>query len=131
MHELLYTLSGRAIQHLRGERSQRDIARRAHVPAGTWCQWERGQRLPQAAQIPKILTGLECTHEALEAAVLACATRELEQRGVELVATSIRQLPAFHTLIESLTGGVQLRVRAFESLGTIAITLTAQQEVYE
>jgi len=69
---------------LRGDRSQRFVARKAGVPTGTYCQWELGKRLPREAQFPKILQGLGCTRDELAIEVWKIQAEQFLLQGLEL-----------------------------------------------
>ncbi len=75
---------GEALIRMRGERSQRFIARKAGVPNGTYCQWERGKRAPRDSQIPKILQGLGCTQDELVFAMWKVQAEQFRVQGSEL-----------------------------------------------
>lgn len=57
---------GRAIAHLRGDRTQAEIARSCGLTRGSWSLYESGRRKPKAANIAKMLRGLGCTQAELE-----------------------------------------------------------------
>ncbi len=83
---------GEAIKRLRGERSQRFVARRAKVPVPTWSQWENGRRQPRKEQLEKILRGLDCSLETLELEVWNVWTDRLRRRELEPVMAMDREL---------------------------------------
>jgi len=77
------SLLGEAIIRFRGERSQRFVARKAGVPTGTWCQWEKAKRHPRDSQIEKILKGLNCTHDDLTLEMWKIQAERIKLRGSE------------------------------------------------
>jgi len=52
------TIVGDVLVTLRGERTQRFVAKKAGIPTGTWCQWEKGKRLPRGSKHQDILNAL-------------------------------------------------------------------------
>ena len=78
------SLLGEALVRLRGHRSQRQVAKRAGVPTGTWCQWEKGKRQPRDSQIEKILIGLGCTFDDLTLTIWRIQTERFKLRGSEV-----------------------------------------------
>lgn len=78
------SLLGEALVRLRGHRSQRQVAKRAGVPTGTWCQWEKGKRQPRDSQIEKILIGLGCSFDDLTLTIWRIQTERFKLRGSEV-----------------------------------------------
>ena len=60
---------GRAIERLRGDRSQREVARRAQINRSSWSLYESGRRMPDPRSWPKIARGLDLTAQQLDLAV--------------------------------------------------------------
>ncbi|HEX2253707.1 MAG TPA: helix-turn-helix transcriptional regulator [Thermoanaerobaculia bacterium] len=60
---------GRAIERLRGDRSQREVARRGQINRSSWSLYESGRRMPDPKSWPKIAHGLELTPQQLDVAV--------------------------------------------------------------
>lgn len=79
------TIVGDVLVSLRGNRSQRFVAKKAGIPTGTWCQWEKGKRVPRGTQRDKILKALGCTQEELDVAVWKEMGHRLKTRGSEMV----------------------------------------------
>ncbi len=77
------SILGEAIRRLRGETSQRYTAKKAGVPTGTWCQWEKGKRHPRESQLDKILLGLSCTADDLTLEVWKIQAERFKLRGSE------------------------------------------------
>ncbi len=77
------SLLGEALVRLRGERSQRYVAKKARVPTGTWCQWEKGKRHPRDSQIDRILLGLNCTLDDLNLEIWKIQAERFKLRGSE------------------------------------------------
>lgn len=75
---------GEALISLRGNRSQRHVARSAGIPVGTLCQWERGKRSPRDNQIPKILNALDCSEDRLRLEVCRIQIKRLQIKGSAL-----------------------------------------------
>ena len=78
------TIIGEALRQLRARRSQRHVARRAGIPTGTWCQWEKGRRMPRDEQLPKILLGLDCSMEDLQVTIWRLQGERFLLRGSDL-----------------------------------------------
>ncbi len=93
------TILGEAMGRLRGERSQRFACRRAGVPAGTWSNWENGQRQPRKSQIEKILRGLDCNIDDLEMEIWKVQTDRFRGRELEPLVAIDRE---FRRRIEDL-----------------------------
>ncbi|NJN36285.1 MAG: helix-turn-helix transcriptional regulator [Nitrospiraceae bacterium] len=79
------SLLGEAILRLRGERSQRYVAKKASVPTGTWCQWEKGKRHPRDSQLAKILKGLNCTYDNLTLEIWKIQAERFKLKGSEAI----------------------------------------------
>lgn len=77
------SLLGEALIRLRGEKSQRYVAKKARVPTGTWCQWEKGKRHPRESQLDKILLGLNCTIDDLTMEIWKIQAERFKLRGSE------------------------------------------------
>lgn len=60
---------GRAIERLRGDRSQREVARRAQINRSSWSLYESGRRMPDPRSWPKIARGLDLSAQQLDVAV--------------------------------------------------------------
>ena len=93
---------GEAIVRLRGHRSQRSLARRAGVPSGTWCQWERGRRRPRDTQIPKLLKGLDCTEDDLTVMIWRVTGEKLKLKGSDSEASVHKALADHQRQITAL-----------------------------
>lgn len=57
---------GLAIAHLRGERTQAEVAKRAGIDPPTWSLYEAGKRRPREQSLEKVLRGLLCSRLELE-----------------------------------------------------------------
>ncbi|HEX2253710.1 MAG TPA: helix-turn-helix transcriptional regulator [Thermoanaerobaculia bacterium] len=68
---------GRAMERLRGDRTQREVARRAGIHRTTWSSYESGSRLPSRRSQEKIANGLGRTLDDLDRAILQECERRL------------------------------------------------------
>src|SRR5436305_5663203 len=57
---------GKAIQRLRGERTQKECAERARISPSSWSLYEAGERAPRKAMHERISRGLEVEPRVLE-----------------------------------------------------------------
>lgn len=60
----------RALRHLRGERPQSDLARRAGINRQTWNAYESGRRMPSPASWPRVLEALGVSEAELDRAII-------------------------------------------------------------
>lgn len=91
-----------ALKKLRGNRTQKEVARRADLSPSTWNQYEKAHRLPKEESWPKLARGLDCSMEELWDEVMAAyqeRTGKAAERGSglgpvveQLVATMSRQI---------------------------------------
>ena len=93
---------GEAIVRLRGHRSQRSVAKRAGIPTGTWCCWEKGKRRPRDSQIPKLLKGLDCTEDELTVMAWQIQGEKLKLKGSAIESTSFDALAEHQERITDL-----------------------------
>lgn len=84
---------GRAMERLRGDRTQREVAKRAGVNRSSWSSYEAGRRMPGADTWTRIVRGLDCSQEDFDRAVLRAWRERLDhvqreggsEEGVEVV----------------------------------------------
>ena len=91
-----------ALKKLRGNRTQKEVARLADLSPSTWNQYEKAHRLPKEESWPKLARGLGCSMEELWDEVVAAyqeRTGKTPDRGNRLgavvdqiVATMSRQV---------------------------------------
>lgn len=73
---------GKAMERLRGDRTQLAVARRAGVNRSSWSSYESGRRMPGADTWERIVAGLGCTEAEFDRAVIqAWEERRAEERG--------------------------------------------------
>lgn len=73
---------GKAMERLRGDRTQREVAGRARINRSSWSNYEAGRRMPSASSWPRIARGLGCSEADLDLAVLrAWGERLAEAEG--------------------------------------------------
>jgi transcriptional regulator with XRE-family HTH domain len=61
---------GRAMERLRGDRTQRSVAQRAGINRSSWSSYEAGRRMPTPDTWGKIVAGLESTTVQFDHAVM-------------------------------------------------------------
>jgi transcriptional regulator with XRE-family HTH domain len=131
------TILGEAMVRLRGSRGQREVARQAGVPAGNWCQWERGKRMPRDSHIQRILLGLDCTFEELNLEAWRVQTERLRAQGLgaELYGESslLKRAQDLHQLdVDRAPAEVQPTLRRMRDLlGTLCAQVEPLLSEYE
>ena len=111
---------GTAMERLRGDRTQREVARRAGVNRSSWSSYEAGRRMPGAETWRRIVHGLECSQEDFDRAVLRAWRERLDRvhrddagelvvevaagpESVVLTATEALDLATFSERLHSLS----------------------------
>jgi transcriptional regulator with XRE-family HTH domain len=113
---------GRAIERLRGDRSQREVARRAQINRSSWSLYESGRRMPDTRSWPKIARGLDTTPQQFDVAVAREWLRRVQgdarpapvpdgRGAVRLSAPEALELVACAERIGELTRGALGRTR--------------------
>lgn len=69
---------GKAMERLRGDRTQREVAGQARINRSSWSNYEAGRRMPSAASWPRIARGLGCSEAELDRAVLRAWWQRLD-----------------------------------------------------
>ncbi len=77
-----HELFAAALTELRGERTQREIARAAGIHQSAWSCYEAGKRLPREDQRQQIFAALGCTPEDFELALWRVLSKRLLPRHV-------------------------------------------------
>ena len=95
-------LFGEAIIRLRGDRSQRLVAKRSGIAPGTLSGWERGRRLPRKSQISRLLKGLDCTEEDIVATMWRIQGERLVMVGSEAGDKTLAALAEHNEKITAL-----------------------------
>ena len=94
---------GKAIAHLRGDRTQAEVARLAGLDPTTWSFYETGRRRPKEANFEKLLRGLGCERIELEAMAWEIRKRRLlEEQDAARRAGSPRFVKSAMHLAEAL-----------------------------
>ncbi len=102
---------GRAMERLRGDRTQRSVAGRAGINRSSWSSYEAGRRMPTAETWSRIVAGLETTMEQFDRAVQrAWAERNAEPESGPAPGPETAAPPA----------GEHLQISAEEALELVA-----------
>lgn len=72
---------GRAMERLRGDRTQRSVAQRAGINRSSWSSYEAGRRMPGPDTYPKVARGLGCSEDELDQAVLRSWSERLREEA--------------------------------------------------
>jgi transcriptional regulator with XRE-family HTH domain len=100
---------GRAMERLRGDRTQRSVAQRAGINRSSWSSYEAGRRMPTVDTWGRIVAGLESTVAQFDHAVmLAWAERLAEAAGAPGEAAPHLPRPAGDRLILSTEEALEL-----------------------
>jgi len=70
---------GRAMERLRGDRTQRAVAGRAGINRSSWSSYEAGRRMPTGETWAKIVVGLESTMAQFDRAVMQAWEERLRE----------------------------------------------------
>ena len=87
---------GNALRHLRGDRSQTDLAKQAGVNRQAWNAYESGRRLPAPDTWPRIMAALGVAEPELDRAIIAAWVDRLGERE-RATAPGWRLLQQAHT----------------------------------
>lgn len=99
---------GKAIQKLRGERTQKECAERARISPSSWSLYEAGERAPRKAMRERISRGLE-----VEASVLEEAAWEVRKKRLDVAQAGEKDAvaggdtardPVLHAIDEHVNG---------------------------
>jgi transcriptional regulator with XRE-family HTH domain len=102
---------GRAMERLRGDRTQRSVAGRAGINRSSWSSYEAGRRMPTPETWSRIVAGLETTMVQFDRAVQrAWAERNAEAEGRPAPGPAAAAPPA----------GEHLQISAEEALELVA-----------